>query len=82
MRTRVYKCTRKIMDGLELCAEVQITLDDFATIREAEAELKEMIAENWNCSLDEVRLKLLSKSGHKRTVAEILEDWANGKFED
>lgn len=82
MRTRTYRCTREIMKGLGLQAEVTISLNDFITIREAEAELKETLAEEWNCSLDEIRLKLLSKSGKKRTVAEIIEAWANGNFED
>ena len=82
MRTRTYKCTREITEGLMLQAEVKITLDDFTTIREAEAQLKEAVAEKWNCSLDEIKLKLLSKSGKKRTFEEILEAWANGNFEE
>ena len=75
MRVRNYKCTRKITNGLKLSAEVSITLDDFITIREAEAELKEYFAEEWNCSLDEVRLKLLSKYGEKQTAAEVIASW-------
>lgn len=68
MRSRTYRCTREIMKGLALQAEVTVTLDDFTTIRETEAELKEMLAEEWNCSLDEIRLKLLSKSGRKEQL--------------
>ena len=82
MRERTYRCTREITKGLALQVDITITLNDFTTIREAEAELKEMLAEKLNCSLDEIRLKLLSKSGKKRTVAEIAEAWANGNFED
>lgn len=75
MRKRTYECIRKVGDGIELCATVEITLNDFITIREAEAELKEYFAEKWNCSLDEIRLKLLNKSGRKRTAAEIIASW-------
>ena len=82
MRKRTYECRKEITKGLELCATVGITLDDFATIKEVEAELKEYFAEEWDCSCDEIKLKLLNKSGKKRTVAEILADWAEGNFED
>lgn len=80
MRKRTYKCTKEICKGAKLSATVEVTLNDFTTVKEAEAKLKETFAERWSCSLDEVKLKLLSKSGKKRTIAEILEDWANGIF--
>ena len=80
MRKRTYQCTKEICKGAKLSVTLEITLNDFTTIREAEAELKETLAEEWSCSLDEIKLKLLSKSGKKRTTAEILEDWANGIF--
>lgn len=80
MRKRTYKCTRKICEGAELSVTIEITLNDFTTVKEAEAKLKEMFAEEWSCPLHEIKLKLLSKSGKKRTNSEILEDWLNGRI--
>lgn len=80
MRKRTYECTREIIKGIKLCVTVNITLKDYITIKEAEAELKEHFAEEWNCSLDEVKLKLLAKSGRKKTAAETIANWANENF--
>lgn len=76
MRKRTYKCTRKIMEGLELCVTIGITLSDFITVKEAEEELKKHFAEEWKCSVNEIKLKLVSKKGKKRTTSEIVEDWS------
>ena len=48
MRIRFYKCEAEYCEGITLVTEASIQMDDATTIKEAEAELKQLVANDFS----------------------------------
>ncbi len=80
MRTRFYKCEAEYCEGVMLVAEVSIQLDDFTTVKEAEVELKQLVANDFTREAkaftpDDIILHFQKQIGRKRSAVEVVASW-------
>lgn len=80
MRKRVYECRARLCKGAELSVEITAELDNNDTIKQVEEEIKVIAAEyfsteNRTFTPTDIKLKLLKKSGKKKSAADEIAEW-------